>query len=105
MHIYDIERGVETNRDPELDKALGELSMDLLFTRGSQPKYTLDIDTLKLLIQAARDGQTARALYESALLAREELVDTGRTSVAPDLGMAISSYAAIHPEISQPKSI
>lgn len=100
MNIHDTEMGVEAQRTPELEKVLGTLSTDLLFTPGSQPKYTIQIDTLKLLIQAARDGKAARALYESALLASEELMDTGKASVAPELGKAIDSYIEIHPELS-----
>lgn len=76
-----------------------QLDRELLFTPGSQPRITIHVDELSLLLRAARDGFIAHSLYEALVPAEKELIDTGVIVHMPEIGKVLSKFTDIHPEL------
>lgn len=98
---YSKPYGVSGERLTEAKRVIDQTQAELNFVPGSQPRLSLSVNELTLLVQAARDGLAAHQLYEAVMPAQQELTDIGRTEAAPHLGAAIQAFVQLHPDLKE----
>lgn len=81
----------------ETTRTINRIGTELMFTPASQPRVTIRVDELTLIIKAARDGLVAHVLSEALVQAEEELTETGAIADMPLITRALSLYRQNQP--------
>jgi hypothetical protein len=100
MRTNHLESGVAEDDRTKLTGVLGKLTSELQFTPGSQPKITLEVEDLELLLQAAHDVEHARGLYEVVSIAADGLRQVGLLHQIPEINRTLSAYEERHRDLT-----